>query len=205
MSNDMADNKVTPVDKLSSDTYLEMTTSLPVDKINEEILLKQRVKNSSTEITNQAARGMRYNLIFTSIQESYGENLSDKINNVIVNELKIDPSKPQRQAHAVQITTIRKAGEATIQVLQNPDVAKAYHNVLSCVYLNHKGELKESVNDDQEFGASRKFLTLMHDRKVTNMLLIISRWNPFAQKLGPKLFDHFQTCALDVMKKKTFS
>ncbi|KAJ8307698.1 hypothetical protein KUTeg_014748 [Tegillarca granosa] len=147
-------------------------------------------------------------LIFKPSGDAYKEKISD---NILTSPNKIqfcsknpDVSKPQRQAHAVQIITIRKAGEATIQVLQNPDVAKAYHNVLSCVYLNHKGELKDSVDDDQEFGASRKFLTLMHDRKVTNMLLIISRWNPFAQKLGPKLFDHFQTCALDVMKKKTF-
>ncbi|KAJ8297747.1 hypothetical protein KUTeg_024278 [Tegillarca granosa] len=29
------------------------------------------------------------------------------------------------------------------------------------------------------------------------MMLIISRWNPFAQKLGPKRFEHFKTCKVN--------
>lgn len=288
------------------------------------IRLEQRVNSNTVDITNQAARGMRNNLIFTGVKETDGENLFEKVNEIIVKELKLDPVKFDRihrigpktnksyprsivgkcfdyaqrenvlrhakhlkngikihpqfpesnrenrkrafdlhkkyeeenvetkvvgeklvfkqsgnqyrekislpkantvltsktetnykvyhsdlitdgenkfQAHAIEISSIKEAREASLQVLKEPEIARANHNVLACVYLNRNGELKDSMDDDMEFGAARKILNLMYDKEIANCMIIVSRWNPHGQKLGPKRFDHFKSCSLNVMKK----
>ncbi|KAJ8319935.1 hypothetical protein KUTeg_001522, partial [Tegillarca granosa] len=114
---------------------------------------------------------------------------------------KADTVLTANRGHCVGVNPVKEAREANIQILRDPDIAKANHNVLSCIYINGQRELKDSVDDDMEYGAARKILNIMQEKELSNVLVIVSRWNPTQQKLGPKRFDLFKTAALSAMRK----
>ncbi|KAJ8300662.1 hypothetical protein KUTeg_022181 [Tegillarca granosa] len=174
---------------------------------------EQRVNINTVDITNQAARGMRNNLVFTGVKESdegkcsqtrktpkngikiypqfpesnrenrkrvfdlhkkyEGENVETKVvgeklvfkqsgnqyrkkislpktNMVLTSKTEtnykvyhsdlITDGENKFKAHAVEVSSIKEAREASLQILKEPEIAKANHNVLACVYL------KEMVN-----------------------------------------------------------
>ena len=94
---------------------------------------------------------------------------------------------------ATTVTTYGECREAVVQVMRDPEVARATHNVMAYRFEDDHGKIHEGIDDDGEHGAANHMLRILRDLDARDTLVIVSRYA--TEKIGPGRFTHFANCA----------
>ena len=118
-------------------------------------------------------------------------------------ELKVKRAPPKSvrgstfQGNSVQITSEDDVIPAIQAVMKDTRNARGTHNIYA-YRLAHNGRILEHYDDDSEYGAGRKLLSLLQEKDVTNSLICITRWH-VGPNLGPIRFDYIKQAADSVI------
>ncbi|XP_061172695.1 uncharacterized protein LOC133182008 [Saccostrea echinata] len=79
--------------------------------------------------------------------------------------------------------------------------AKADHNILVYRFRDSSEQTHEGYNDDGEFGAGRRLVKIMQNLQVTNMTVVISRFQ--VKHIGGRRFEILENLLTDVVLRHT--
>ncbi|KAK3089190.1 hypothetical protein FSP39_001618 [Pinctada imbricata] len=81
------------------------------------------------------------------------------------------------------------------KVVSDASYAGANHNVL--VYRTDE---EDGFCDDSEFGAGKRLLSILRQKNVKNIAVVVSRWYG-GRQIGPKRFDMMEKILFDVLNE----
>ena len=103
------------------------------------------------------------------------------------------------QGHMVDIQSQDDMIPALKAINMDTRVGQADHNIYA--YRVDRGDsCVEHFNDDREWGAGKRLLTLLKDGRIKNKLLVVTRWFG-GTHLGPKRFQFITEAAAAVLSK----
>jgi len=107
--------------------------------------------------------------------------------------------KSKFQAHLAHVETVEEVAFVISDLLSNKKIASATHNI-SAYRLYKNGILTASRDDDGETGAGDKLLYMLERMKVTNVVVVVTRWFG-GVLLGPDRFKLINNVAKELLLK----
>jgi hypothetical protein len=118
---------------------------------------------------------------------------ADASNRAVTLQYQVRHSEPSAeqgnsfQAHKINVTNRDDVIPALHAIYADERVARATHNVYA-YRIGSGPNMIEHYEDDGEWGAGAKLLTLLRQQKVENKLIVVTRWSG-GKHLGKKRFD----------------
>ena len=102
------------------------------------------------------------------------------------------------QGSSVNITCTEEIIPAIHAITKDTRSARGTHNMYA-YRIKHGDNITEHFEDDGEYGAGRRILSLMQDNNMVGTLICVTRWH-FGPNIGPKRFELIKKAAESVCK-----
>ena len=119
-------------------------------------------------------------------------------------EMKVKRGPPETfrgssfQGAQVNIKTTDEVIPAIHAILEERKVGRANHNIY-CYRIKRGDKVIEHYEDDGEYGAGRRLLSLLQEQSITNKLVCVSRWH-MGPLLGKVRFEHIEEAAKKALR-----
>lgn len=102
------------------------------------------------------------------------------------------------QGSSVNITSTDEIIPAIHAITKDTRSARGTHNMYA-YRIKHGDNITEHFEDNGEYGAGRRILSLMQDNNMVGTLICVTRWH-FGLNIGPKRFELIKKAAESVCK-----
>ena len=106
------------------------------------------------------------------------------------------------QGHKISVETQDDIIPALHTIWSDIRVAIATHNIYAYRIKGVGSKVVEHYEDDGEWGAGRRLLTVLQEKDITNTLVCVTRWCG-KKLLGPSRFTHIVDAANEVLEPNT--
>ncbi|XP_018573400.1 protein IMPACT-like [Anoplophora glabripennis] len=165
-----------------------------IEKLKEIVSKPTPNENSLCDISLNA-------LIVTNVDQT-GQSSKREVMNV-THGLTIVDRKSVFQGHACAVKDEKNVKEFMNYLLENKKIAQATHNISAYRISLPNSVIVQDCNDDGEAHASGRILHLLQILKLTNVMVVVSRWYGGIH-LGPDRFKHINNAARQVLLQGGF-